>query len=76
MISPTLERELHEHFSHLAIEQERQVINFARALAASRPRGVPGHTLLQFVGTIAADDLARMARAIAADCEQINPNDW
>jgi hypothetical protein len=76
MISPILERELHEHFSHLPIEQQRQVVDFARALAVSRPRGVPGHALLQFAGTIDADDLVRMAHAIEDDCEQVNTNEW
>ncbi len=76
MINPTLEQELHEHFSHLAIEQQRQVINFARALVVSQVRGVQGQALLQFAGTIEADDLALMARAIEDDCEQVSSGEW
>jgi hypothetical protein len=75
MISPTLEQELHEHLSHLAIEQQRQVVDFARALAVTRVRGVPGQTLLQFAGAIEADDVATMAQAIADGCEQVNSNE-
>ncbi len=76
MISPTLEQELREHLSHLPLEQQRQVVDFARALAVARVRGVAGHTLLQFAGTIEADDLATMAQAIEDDCEQVNSNEW
>jgi len=76
MISPMLEQELHEHLRHLGVEQQRQVVNFARALAVSQVRGVPGQTLLQFAGTIGADDLALMKRAIDDDCEQVNTHEW
>jgi hypothetical protein len=76
MISPTLEQELHEHLHQLAIEQQRQVVDFARALAVTRVRGVPGQTLLQFAGAIEADDVATMAQAIEDGCEQVNSNEW
>lgn len=76
MISPTLEQELHEHLSHLGIEQQRQVVDFARALAVSQVRGVPGQALLQFAGTIEADELALMQCAIEDDCEQVNAHEW
>ncbi len=58
MISPSLEQELHELLKHLALEQQRQVVEFARALAATRVHGVPGYTLLRFADSIEADDLA------------------
>jgi hypothetical protein len=76
MLSPALERELHEHLSHLALEQQQQVVAFARALAATRMRGVPGQSLLQFAGAIEADDIVVMAQAIEDDCEQVNSNEW
>ncbi len=76
MISPTLEQELHEHLRHLAVEQQRQVVDFARALAVTRVRGVPGPTLLQFAGAIEAADVATMAQAIEHGCEQVNSNEW
>lgn len=37
MINPSLEQELHEHLRHLAIEQQRQVVDFARASDESCP---------------------------------------
>jgi hypothetical protein len=76
MISPIIEQELREHLSHLAIEQQRQVVNFARTLATTRVREVEGKALLQFAGTIEAAELAIMARAIEDDCEQVNTNEW
>lgn len=76
MVNTTLEQELHEQLRHLPWEQQRQVVEFARALAATRVHGVPGHALLQFAGTIEADDVATMAQAIEDDCEQINYNAW
>ena len=33
-------------------------------------------TLLQFVGTIPADDLQKMSDAIEADCERIDLDEW
>lgn len=76
MISSTLEQELHEHLRHLPVEQQRQVVDFARALSVTRVRGVPGQTLLQFAGAIAAEDVATMGQAIEDGCEQVNSNDW
>jgi len=34
------------------LEQQRQVLQFARALATVKVRGVPGQNLLHFAGTI------------------------
>ena len=70
MVSPVLEQQLHEQLNHLPAGQQRQVLDFARALAASRPRGVPGRDLLPLAGTIGADDQA------VADCEQVDAHGW
>lgn len=72
MISSILEQELHEHLRQLPVEQQRQVVDFARALSVTRVRGVPGQTLLQFAGAIAADDVVAMAEAIEDGCERIH----
>jgi hypothetical protein len=76
MISPTLEQELHEHLRRLPVEQQRQVVDFARALSVARVRGVPGQALLQFAGAISADDVTTMAQAIEDGCEQVNSHEW
>jgi len=74
--SQAIETELHQQFLQLPLEQQQQVLEFARTLAATRIRGVPGKDLLRFAGTIAADDLAVMKQAIEAGCEQVDQNEW
>lgn len=76
MVSPVLEKELHEELAHLPLGQQRQVLDFARALAVTQVRGVAGSKLLPLAGTIAPDDLEAMAVAIQEDCEKVNANDW
>ena len=76
MVNSTLETEIQEQLSQLPLEQQRQVLEFTRALVTTRVRGVPGHTLLRFAGLVETDDLALMKQAIEEDCEQVHPNDW
>ena len=76
MISSALETEIQEQLSQLPLEQQRQVLEFARALVTARVRGVPGHSLLQFAGLVESDDLVLMKQAIEEDCEQVHPNEW
>ena len=76
MISSTLERELHQQLEHLPFGQQRQVLDFARALATVRARGVAGKRLLQFAGTIEGDDLNAMSQAIAQGCENVDDSQW
>ncbi len=76
MMSPTLEAKIQEQLQHLPLEQQRQVLEFARALVTTRVRGVPGQALLQFAGLVDHDDLVLMTQAIEADCEQVQPNEW
>lgn len=67
MAAERLKDQLLEQFDNLSPEQQRHLVEFAQSLAASRPRGVAGRDLLSFAGTIDADDLRRMADAIAID---------
>ena len=76
MTPPTLETEIREQLAQLPLEQRRQVVEFARALVTARVRGVPGQTLLQFAGTIDAEDLAAMTQAIEEGCEQVQSDEW
>lgn len=76
MISAAIEKELHEQLEHLLTEQQRQVLEFARALAKTRPRGVPGKDLLKFAGSIGQDDLKTMSRAIEEGCNKVDTDAW
>ncbi len=72
----TLGTAIQEQLMQLSLEQQRQVLEFARALVAARVHGVPGQTLLRFAGLIESDDLAIMQQSIKEGCEQIQPNEW
>ena len=76
MSIPNLEEEICEHLQQLSVEQQQQVLGFVRALAATRVRGVPGQTILRFVGAIDTSDLTTMAQAIQEGCEHIHAEDW
>jgi hypothetical protein len=76
MMSPTLETEIREQLSQLPLEQQRQVLEFARALVTARVRGMSGQTLLRFAGLVEPDDIALMKQAIEEDCEQVQLNEW
>lgn len=75
-MNSAVEQELREQLERLAPAQQRQVLEFARTLAAAHIRGVPGKTLARFAGTISKDDLATITAAIAQGCEQVNPDEW
>lgn len=76
MVSSVLEKELHQQLEHLPFGQQRQVLDFARALASSRARGVAGQSLLCFAGAIADDDLSIISQAIAEDCGKVDAREW
>ncbi len=76
MIAQTLESEIREHLDQLSPTQQRQVLEFARSLVAAQIRGVPGKDLLRFAGSIDAEDLNAMKRAIDEGCEKIDLNEW
>ena len=76
MIVPKLEIEIYEYLYQLPLEQQRHVLDFVRALAATQVRGVTGQAVLRFAGAIDASDLATMAQAIEDGCEQVHGEDW
>ena len=52
MSTTVVEKQLREHLGRLPIEQQRQVLEFSRALVKVKVHGVPGKDLLRFAGTI------------------------
>ncbi len=76
MVHKHLEQEILEQIKELGPEEQRQILDFVRALNISKPKGVPGKALLRFAGSIAAEDLQYMAKAIDDGCEKVNPNEW
>lgn len=71
-----LERELRERLSLLDPDQQRQVLEYARALSEAPRQGVRGEALLRFAGSIPADDLRDIATAVKEGCEGIDPRGW
>jgi len=55
---------------------QSQVLNFARTLADSKIRGVPGQQLLRLAGAIPSEDLQLMEEAIELGCEQVDFHEW
>ena len=76
MHNATVKKEIINQVGRLDYEHQRRVLDFARALAISGPKGVPGKQLLAFAGTIPVDDLKAMERAIEESCEQVDRNEW
>jgi predicted transcriptional regulator len=67
-----LERELVERLSALGLEQQNQVLEYARALSEAPVRGVPGAALKRFVGTISAEDAREMKEAVEGGCGRVD----
>jgi len=76
MLNITVKKEIINQIGRLDYEHQRRVLDFARALAVTSPKGVPGKQLLSFAGTISADDLKAMEQAIGDNCEKIDLNEW
>ena len=74
MTDQSIQKEIRDQLDKLPIEQQRQVLDFVRALA--KPVGKRGKDLLCFAGGINTEDLKVMSQAIEQGCEQININEW
>ncbi len=76
MLNITVKKEIINQIGRLDYEHQKRVLDFARALAVTSPKGVPGKLLLSFAGTIPADDLKAMEQAIEDNCEKVDLNEW
>jgi len=75
MTTTALKQEVTERLDSLPPEDQRKVLELARALTERRPAGVPGKDLLRFMGTIEKTDLDAMRKAIEEDCERIDDSE-
>jgi hypothetical protein len=76
MVDAYIERQLVACLNEMPLDQQRQVLNFARQLQGEALVVVPGAALLQFAGAIDGDDLNKMSAAIEAGCERIDADEW
>ncbi len=75
MSNATLVHQLNDFFERLPEQQQLELVDFARSLAANpRMPKRSGTALKHLYGSIPADDIAKMKSAIDVDCEQINPS--
>lgn len=68
--------EIMEQVKALPDNLQYQVLSFARTLRTITQQGIPGKLLLQFAGSIPADDVEQIRQAIETDCEQVDWNEW
>lgn len=73
MAGTSVKDDLISRMDELSPELQRRVLEFARSLS---PKGVKGVALLKFGGSIPADDLLRMAKAIEDACEKVDAGEW
>ncbi len=76
MLDPRVHDELIRQLEALPLEQQRQVVEFARHLTASSPRGVPGAELLRFANTLPADQADELSRAVDQGCGRVDTDGW
>lgn len=57
----------------LPYDLQLRVLDFVKTLI---PKGVEGKSLLRFEGTISADDLNLMSKAIEESCEKVDISEW
>lgn len=73
-MSQTDREQIIEQVDRLDDAQQRQVLEFARRVAA--PSAVPSLDLLRFAGSIDRSDLDTMSKAIEDGCERVDPSGW
>ncbi|AFZ26802.1 MULTISPECIES: DUF2281 domain-containing protein [Cylindrospermum] len=75
----SIQEKIVEKIQLLPEEALTQVLDLVESLTQKTPKkpvGVPGKQLLQFAGSIRADDLELMAKAIEADCGKVDLDEW
>jgi hypothetical protein len=71
-----LKSEISEKLDMLLAEDQRRVLDFARALAERKTHGVRGRDLLPFTKGFSKVDLEVMRRAVEEDCERVDLSEW
>ncbi len=75
-MSADLEGEIESQLRVLPREEQRRVLEFARALVLSKSQAIPGKELLRFAGTIPIEQLQQINAAIEVGCERVDLNEW
>ena len=75
MADLSIEKAVLNELATMAMPQQRQVLEYARALSQRKPTGVRGTRLLHFAGLLSQADLNEMAAAIR-DHERVDDDEW
>ena len=75
-MNPTLTKKIVDELQRLSSRQQKQVLEYARALAGNGSSRGTGKALLTFAGCIPADDLHTMTQVIEETCERVDLNEW
>jgi len=73
MTSLSIKESLIAQLDNLPYDLQLRVLDFVKSLI---PKGVTGKSLLQFEGSISADDLQLMSKAIEESCEKVDISEW
>ena len=76
MSQVSTEQAIAQYLKNLGEKEQQEVLEFARALSKSKPRGVSGESLLSFAGSIDRKDAELMQQAIDSDCERVSADEW
>jgi hypothetical protein len=74
--SSSLKSEISEKLDLLLAEDQRKVLDLARALAERKTRTVKGKDLLPFTTGFSKEDLEVMRQAVEEDCERVDLSEW
>ena len=73
MTTQSVKDNLMTQIDKLPHDLQVRVLDIIKALT---PKGVEGKSLLRFEGSISADDLQLMSKAIEEGCEKVDINGW
>ncbi|WP_240610801.1 DUF2281 domain-containing protein [Ammonifex thiophilus] len=76
MSANPIREEILRELDRLPPELQREVLDFARALASSVSEGTPGEKLLRFAGILTPEEAELMERAIEEGCERVDLSEW
>lgn len=76
MNTQSIEQAISGYLKKLNTDEQRKILEFARALNLSKLKGIHGKELIKFASLINKDDLNLMKDAIETECEKVNENEW
>ena len=76
MTDSSIEKELLEQLHKLPLDQQKQVLNYARKLNNSRLKGISGREFSKYSYDFDINDLEEMQKVIKEGCEKVDINEW